>query len=94
MPSESSTVRSLKSTLLGRAGRVPTAITIFSAVTRRRTPSSPETVTVLASVNCPLPVRMRTWFRESWSRTTSASRLITACVRQKRSDTVTSSFTR
>ena len=49
IPSESSTVRSLNSTLVGRAGRVPTAITIFSAVTWRLAPSSPETVTVWSS---------------------------------------------
>ena len=33
MPSESMMVRSSKSTLSGRAGRVPAAMMIFSAVT-------------------------------------------------------------
>ena len=46
IPSESMTVRSSNSTLAGRAGRVPVAITIFSALARRTRPSPPSTSTV------------------------------------------------
>ena len=46
MPSESSTVASSNSTVFGRAGRVPTAITMFSAVTWRLAPSLRRDATV------------------------------------------------
>ena len=43
MPSESMIVRSSKSTLAGRAGRVPVAMTILSAVTLVSRPAPPST---------------------------------------------------
>ena len=77
IPSESMTVRSSNSTLAGRAGRVPVAITILSAVARRTRPSPPSTSTVCGSTKLPVPVRIETRLRASWLRTTSISRLTT-----------------
>ena len=50
IPSESITVRSSKSTVAGRAGRVPVAITILSAVARRVRPSPSSISTVCGSM--------------------------------------------
>ncbi len=92
MPSESRIVLSSNSTAAGRFGRVPTAITIFSAVARRA--SLPwVTTTVCGSANVALPFRSATWLRASWLRTVSISRWITAWVRQNRSSMVISSLT-
>ena len=92
MPSESSTVESSNSTVFGRFGRVPTAITMLSAVMRRS--SLPAvTATVCGSTKRASPCSICTWLRASWLRTTSTSRWITACVRQNRSSIVMSSLT-
>ena len=94
IPSESMTVRSSNSTLLGRAGRVPVAITIFSAVARRTRPALSSTSTVFASTKYPVPVSILIPFRVSWLRTTSISRPTTWLVRAARSAMVISSLTR
>ena len=94
IPSESMTVRSSNSTLLGRAGRVPVAITIFSAVAVRSLPPPPSTCTVCGSVKWAVPVSIVTRFRVSWLRTTSISRPTTWLVRAARSAMVISSLTR
>jgi len=49
IPSESITVRSSKSTVSGRAGRVPVAITTLAAVARRSRPSPSSISTVCGS---------------------------------------------
>ena len=94
IPSESMTVRSSNSTLGGRAGRVPVAITILSAVARRTRPSPLSTSTVCGSMKLPVPVMLATRLRESWLRTTSISRPTTWLVRAARSAMVMSSLTR
>ena len=53
IPSESMTVRSSNSTLAGRAGRVPVAITILSAVAVRIRPTPSSTSTVCGSMKLP-----------------------------------------
>jgi hypothetical protein len=93
IPSESITVRSSNSTLGGRAGRVPVAMTIFSALARRSLPPS-STSTVCGSTKEPVPVRIVTRLRESWLRTTSISRPTTWLVLAARSAIVISSLTR
>src|SRR6266487_145308 len=55
MPSESITVRSSKSTVAGRAGRVPVATTILSAVARPIRPWPSSTSIVCESVKYPVP---------------------------------------
>ncbi len=92
--SESITVRSSNSTLAGRAGRVPVAITILSALARRLRPSPASTSIVCGSTNLPVPVRTVTRLRDSWLRTTSISRPTTWVVRAARSAMVMSSLTR
>jgi hypothetical protein len=94
IPSESMIVRSSKSTLDGRAGRVPAAITIFSALTLLSRPLASTTVSVCGSANLPVPVTSVTRLRESWLRITSISRPITCWVRVDRSATVMSSLSR
>ena len=94
IPSESMTVRSSNSTLAGRAGRVPVAITILSALARRTRPSPPSTSTVCWSRKRPVPVMVVTRLRVSWLRTTSISRPTTWVVRAARSAMVISSLTR
>ena len=59
IPSESMTVRSSNSTLAGRAGWVPVAITTLSAVARRTRPSPASTSTVCGSRKRPVPVMRR-----------------------------------
>lgn len=63
--SESITVRSSNSTVDGRAGRVPVAMTMFSAVTSTSRPDGSSTATVWSSVKRPVPVSMVTRLRES-----------------------------
>ncbi len=65
MPSESITVRSSNSTLSGRAGRVPVAMMILSAVTLLPLPYSSTTSMVCGSRNLPEPTSVVTWLRES-----------------------------
>ena len=74
IPSESITVRSSNSTLAGRAGRVPVAITILSALAWRLRPSPASTCTVCGSTKLQVPVSIVTRLRDSWLRTTSISR--------------------
>ena len=88
------TVRSSNSTLAGRAGRVPVAMTILSALARRSLPAPSSTSTVCGSPKEAVPVSIVTRFRESWLRTTSISRPTTWLVRAARSAMVISSFTR
>ena len=78
IPSESMTVRSSKSTLAGRAGLVPVAITIFSALAVRTRPSTSATSTAFGLAKWAVPVRMATRLRESWLRTTSFSFAVTS----------------
>jgi hypothetical protein len=85
MSSESRIVRPSNSTLEGRAGRVPTAITILEAETVRSSPLPPCTATLWGSTKRALPSIIAMWFRPSWFRTTSTSALITCSVRQNRS---------
>jgi hypothetical protein len=92
--SESTTVRPSKSTVVGRAGLVPTATTNLSAVTRRSVPSSAVTTTAFGSAKRAVPMIICTWLRASWLRITSISRPITCWVRAVRSPTVISSFNR
>ena len=87
-------MRSSNSTLAGRAGRVPVAITILSAVARRTRPSPASTSTVCGSRKRPVPVMVVTRLRDSWLRTTSISRPTTWLVRAARSAMVISSLTR
>ena len=87
-------VRSSNSTLAGRAGRVPVAITILSAVAVRIRPAPSSTCIVCGSVKEPVPLRIVTRFLDSWLRTTSISRLTTWLVRAARSAMVISSLTR
>ena len=94
IPSESMTVRSSNSTLSGRAGRVPVAMTILSALARRIRPAPSSISTVCGSVKLPVPVRIVTRLRVSWLRTTSISRPTTWLVRAARSAMVISSLTR
>jgi hypothetical protein len=94
MPSESMMVCSSKSTVSGRAGRVPTAMMIFSAVTWLSWPVPSSITMVCGSVNRPVPVSSRTRLRPSWLRITSISRPTTCWVREVRSATVMSSLTR
>jgi hypothetical protein len=94
IPSESMIRSSSKSTLAGRAGWVPVAITILAPVTRRSLSPSPATVTVCGSRNRAVPGIRSTPLRNSWLRTTSVSRPITCWVRPSRSMTVMSSLTR
>lgn len=93
--SESSTWASSNSTSGGRAGRVPVAITNFSAVTVLCSPrASPCTVTVCGSSNRVVPAKRSTWLRNSWLRITSISRPTTWRVRASRSAIVISDLTR
>ncbi len=85
MPSESTMVDPSNSTLSGRAGRVPVAMMILSAVTLVSRPRSSTTATVWGSRNRPEPVSTVTWLRLSWLRTTSTSRPTTCWVRAVRS---------
>ena len=94
MSSESSTVRPSKATLAGRAGRVPVAITILAAVTRRSSPEALRTHTACGSTKRPGPDSTCTLLRPSWLRTTSISRWTTCWMRAKTSSLVMSSFTR
>lgn len=64
-PSESTIVRSSKSTLSGRAGRVPAAIMILSKVTLDSRPEPPSTQIVCASAKRPVPVIIATRLRAS-----------------------------
>jgi hypothetical protein len=93
MPSESMIVLPSNSTVGGRAGSVPVAITILSAVTVSSRPEPSTTSTVCSSTKCPMPGSMATWLRVSWLRITSTSRPITWLVRASRSATVMSSLT-
>ena len=93
-PSESTMVRSSKSTLSGRAGRVPAATTALSKLIRVSRPEPASTQTEWASANRPVPVISATLLRASWSRITSVWRVITCWVRAARSATVMSSLTR
>ena len=94
MPSESMIVCSSKSTVAGRAGLVPVAITIFSAVTWRSWPVPSVTCIVCGSTNRPSPGSSATPLRASWLRITSTSRPTTCVVRAVRSPIVMSSLTR
>ena len=87
-------MRSSNSTVAGRAGRVPVAITIFSALAWRSRPSPASTSTVCGSTKLPVPVMTVTRFRDNWLRTTSISRPTTWVVRAARSAMVISSLTR
>ena len=77
-PSESMIVRSSKATVSGRAGRVPTAITIRSA---RITSSEPSISTVWSSSKRASPGSQPTMLRRNCSRTTAVSAAITRAVR-------------
>ena len=94
MPSESMIVRSSNSTLSGRAGLVPVAMMIFSALTSRLRLEPAATSTTVGPVKRAVPVRTVTRLRFSWLRTTSFSRLTTWRVRAVRSPIVMSSLTR
>ena len=94
MPSESMIVFSSNSTVSGRAGLVPVAMTMLSAVTSRGWPPAAVTSTALGPVNRAVPVMIVTRLRVSWLRTTSFSRLTTCRVRAVRSAMVMSSLTR
>ena len=94
MPSESMMVLSSNSTVSGRAGRVPVATMIFSALTSRLRPEPLATSTAVGPVKRAVPVKTVTRLRVSWLRTTSFSRLTTWCVRAVRSPIVISSLTR
>ena len=95
MPSESKTCTSSNITVGGRAGRVPVAITILSALTRcSPVPSPAATATVCSSTKPAVPWSSATRLRESWSRTTSISRATTWWLRRERSSMVMFSFTR
>ncbi len=94
MPSESMIVRSSKATLDGRAGTVPVAMTIFSALTLRLRPPASATSTSVGPMNRAVPGMIVTRLRVSWLRTTSFSRTTTWLVRAVRSAIVISSFTR
>ena len=93
--SESSTRASSNSTCDGRAGLVPVARTIFSAVTVLWSPRAvPCTLTVCGSSKCAVPPRISMWLRSSWCRMTSTSRPTTCWVRASRSPIVISALTR
>ncbi len=94
IPSESITVRSSNSTVSGRAGRVPVAMTTWSALARRTRPVPSSISTVCGSTKLPVPVMILTRLRVSWLRTTSISRPTTWLVRAARSAMVMSSLTR
>ena len=94
MPSESMIVRSSNSTLAGRAGRVPVAMTMFGALAVRTRPLPSSTPACAGRRTGRCPVRIATRLRASWLRTTSISRLTTCWVRAARSATVMSSLTR
>ena len=94
MSSELRTRWPSNATVAGLAGRVPTAITIFAAVTRRSSPDAAVTFSVCGSAKRAWPFRSTTWFRASWARTTSMSRCTTCCVRWKTSCDEMSSLTR
>ncbi len=93
-PSESITRRSSNSTLSGRAGRVPVAITMSLAVIRRVRSRPSSTSTVCGPAKHAVPEMMDTRLRVSWLRTTSISRPTTCWVRAVRSAMVISSLTR
>jgi hypothetical protein len=83
------------STSAGRAGFVPVAMMMFSAVTVWWSPrASPSIVTVCSSTKRAVPPRISTWLRSSWLRITSTSRPTTCAVRASRSAMVISDFTR
>ena len=92
--SESMIVRPSNSTLAGRAGRVPVAMTMCSAVSSRSWPVISRRATVCGSTKRPTPAYRDTWLRESWLRMTSTSRPTTCRVRGVRSATVMSSLSR
>ena len=93
--SESSTRVPSNSTLVGRAGRVPVAITILSAVRVRCTcDPSMSTDSVCGSMKLAIPGISSMWLRSSWDLITSVSRPITCCSRASRSAMVISSLTR
>ena len=94
MPSESMIVLSSKATLDGRAGLVPVAMTILSAVTLRVRPPPSSTSTACGPTKWAWPGMIVTRLRASWLRTTSLSRLTTCVVRAVRSAIVISSLTR
>ena len=77
-PSESMIVRSSNSTEAGRAGRVPTAITIRDA---RMGSSVPSILTVWSSVNVASPGSSPTWLRRNCSRVIAVSAATTAPAR-------------
>ena len=93
IPSESMIVRSSNCTVAGRAGRVPVAITIASALACCCRPPS-STATTCGSTKRPVPLRIATLFLDSWLRTTSISRPTTCWVLAARSAIVISSLTR
>ena len=77
MPSESMIVFSSKATVEGRAGRVPVAMTILSAVILRVRPARSSTSMLCGPTKYPMPCMIMTRLRVSWLRTTSFSRLTT-----------------
>ena len=92
--SESTIVSPSNSTELGRAGRVPTAMMILSALTFSRLSRPLSTSSTCGSTNRPVPGISATRLRDSWLRMTSISCAITCWVRVVRSATVISSFSR
>ncbi len=95
-PSESTTRLPSNAISGGRAGRVPTPMTIFSAVTfcPDSSFSLTRTSSVCGSTKRAVPLISRTRLRASWLRITSVSRPITYWVRASRSWTVMSSLSR
>ncbi len=94
MPSESMTVFSSNATLGGRAGLVPVAMMIASAVSFRCRPAVSSTSSSCGPRKDPVPLSTVTRLRVSWLRTTSFSRVTTCRVRLARSAMVISSLTR
>jgi hypothetical protein len=93
--SESSTREPSNSTCEGRAGVVPVAMMILSAVRVRNTcEPSMSTERVCGSANDAMPGISSTWLRLSWALITSVSRPTTYCSRVSRSLMVMSSLTR
>ena len=94
MPSESMMVFSSKATLAGRAGLVPVAMTMLSALTFLVRPPPSSTSTSFGPVKRAVPGMIATRLRVSWLRTTSFSLVTTCVVRAVRSAIVTSSLSR
>ena len=93
-PSESMMVLSSKATLAGRAGSVPVATTIFSALVLRVRPAPSSTSISWGPAKEAVPGMIVTRLRVSWARTTSFSLVTTCLVRAVRSAMVISSLTR